>query len=283
VTGRSGQPGGGPVTGAAAVGAPAVVAPAVEAGLRSLKLTGMADMLGERLAQARSGNLGHAELLAMLIGDEQTRRDTAGLARRLAAAHFEQVCAIEDYDFGFNPQIPAGTIRDLAGLGFLSAGQSVILHGPVGVGKTMIAQALGQLACRRGHTAVFTKTSRLLADLSGGHADRTWATRLRRWARPALLVCDDFAMRDLTMAQADDLYELITERAGRSIIITSNRAPADWYPLFPNPVVAESILDRLVNTAFHVPMAGRSYRPQQRPGDGTPTSTATSTAGEAAR
>jgi len=137
----------------------------------------------------------------------------------------------------------------------------------------MIAQALGQLACRRGHTAVFTKTSRLLADLSGGHADRTWTTRLRRWARPALLICDDFAMRDLTMAQADDLYELITERAGRSII-TSNRAPTDWYPLFGNPVVAESILDRLVNTAFHVPMPGRSYRPQQRPRDGTPTSTA---------
>jgi len=265
VTGRDGQ-----LAEASPAGAAAVAAPAVEAALRSLKLTGMADMLGERLAQARTGSLGHAELLGLLIGDEQTRRDTAGLARRLAAAHFEQVCAIEDYDFGYNPQVPAGTIRDLAGLGFLTAGQSVILHGPVGVGKTMIAQALGQLACRRGHTAVFTKTSRLLADLSGGHADRTWTTRLRRWARPALLICDDFAMRDLTMAQADDLYELITERAGRSIIITSNRAPTDWYPLFGNPVVAESILDRLVNTAFHVPMPGRSYRPHQRPGTGKP-------------
>ena len=264
MTGRGGQ------TPAGTLGGTAVAAPAVETGLRSLKLTGMADMVGERLAQARAGSLSHAELLGLLIGDEQTRRDTAGLARRLAAAHFEQVCAIEDYDFAFNPQIPAGTIRDLAGLGFLTAGQSVILHGPVGVGKTMIAQALGQLACRRGHTAVFTKTSRLLADLSGGHADRTWTTRLRRWARPALLICDDFAMRDLTMAQADDLYELITERAGRPIIITSNRAPTDWYPLFPNPVVAESILDRLVNTAFHVPMAGRSYRPHQRPGTATP-------------
>src|SRR5450759_4611373 len=138
----------------------------------------------------------------------------------------------------------------------------------VGVGKTMLAQALGQLACRRGHTAAFTKTSRLLADLAGGAADRTWGTRLRRWARPALLICDDFAMRELSMAQADDLYEVITERAGRSMIVTSNRAPADWYPLFPNPVVAESILDRLVNAAFHVPMPGRSYRPNQRPTSG---------------
>ena len=172
---------------------------------------------------------------------------------------------MEDFDFVFNPAIPAGIIRDLAGLGFLHAGQSVILHGPVGVGKTMLAQALGQIACRRGHNVVFTKTSRLLADLAGGHADRTWNTRLRRWAHPALLSCDDFAMRELTLPQADDLYELITERAGRSIIATSNRTPADWYPLFPNPVVAESILDRLVNSAHHAPMPGHSYRPQHRP------------------
>ena len=114
----------------------AVAAPAVQAALRALRLPGMADMLGQRLAQAAAGGLGHAELLALLIGDEQTRRDSTGLARRLAAAHFEATCAVEDYDFAFNPQIPAGTIRDLTSLGFLTAGQSIILHGPVGVGKT---------------------------------------------------------------------------------------------------------------------------------------------------
>ena len=89
--------------------------PALEAALRRLKLTGMADMLTDRLAQAGAGRLGHAELIALLVGDEQTRRDSAGLARRLAAAHFEATCAVEDFDFGYNPDIPAGVIRDLAG------------------------------------------------------------------------------------------------------------------------------------------------------------------------
>jgi DNA replication protein DnaC len=79
------------------------------------------------------------------------------------------------------------------------------------------------------------------------------------------LVLDDFAMRTFTAAQADDLYELISERAGRSMIITANRAAEDWYSLFPNPVVAESILDRVVNGAHHIHMPGRSYRPNRRP------------------
>ncbi|MDQ1535765.1 MAG: hypothetical protein QOE58_158 [Actinomycetota bacterium] len=118
----------------------------------------------------------------------------------------------------------------------------------------MVAQPLGHNACRRGHSALFTKTSRLLADLAGGHADRSWESRLSRWARPTVLILDDFAMRDFTVGQADDLYELVTERASRSTIFTANRQASDWYSLFPNPVVAESILDQVVNTAYHVAM-----------------------------
>ena len=238
----------------------------LEPTLRALGLSGMLDTLQARLAQAHAGELGHLEFLATLCQDEITRRDAAALERRIRAARFETGTTLEEFDFAFNPKIPAAVIRDLATLAFLDAGESVILHGPVGVGKTFIAQALGQQACRRGHSVIFTKTSRLLADLAGGHADRSWDNRLRRWARPALLICDDFAIREFTASQADDLYELITERAGRSLILTANRAAADWYPLFPNPVVAESILDRVINTAHHLAMPGRSYRPNRRPG-----------------
>jgi len=207
--------------------------------------------------------------------EQHPRNPTDGLVRgriwvfdpdRVRAARFEQISTIEEFDFSYNSKVPAAQIRDLATLRFVEAGESVILHGPVGVGKTMIAQALGHQACRRGYSVAFTKTSRLLADLAGGHADRTWETRLRRWARPAVLITDDFAMRAFTPQQSDDLYELITERGAKSTIVTANRAASDWYELFPNPVVAESILDRLVNSAHHVAMQGRSYRPNTRPG-----------------
>ncbi len=223
----------------------------LETTLRSLALSGMLDTVEVRLSQANAGELGHVEFLQTLCEDELARRDAAGIARRVRAAHFEQTCALEDYDFSFNPKIPAARIRDLATLRFVEAGESVVLHGPVGVGKSMIAQALGHQACRRGYTVAFTKTSRLLADLAGGHADRTWEARLRRWARPSVLVLDDFAMRSFTPTQSDDLYELITERNGKSLIATANRAATDWYSLFPNAVVAESILDRVVYSAHH--------------------------------
>jgi len=238
----------------------------LETSLRALGLSGMLDTLAARLQQSHAGELGHLEFLQALCEDEVARREAAAVTRRVRAARFEQATTIEDFDFAYNPKVPAAVIRDLASLRFVEAGESVILHGPVGVGKTMIAQALGHQACRRGLTAAFTKTSRLLADLAGGHADRSFETRLRRWARPAVLILDDFAMRAFTATQADDLYELVTERAGRSLVITANRAASDWYALFPNPVVAESILDRLVNSAHHLHMDGRSYRPNHRPG-----------------
>jgi DNA replication protein DnaC len=238
----------------------------LEDSLKTLRLSGMLETLEARLAQATAGELGHLELLQVLCGDEIARRDAAGLERRLTAARFEQTSPIEEFDFSFNPRIPAAQIRDLATLRFVEAGESVILHGPVGVGKSHVAQALGHAACRHGHHVLFTKTSRLLADLAGGHVDRTWATRLRRFARPGVLILDDFAMRDFSVAQADDLYELVSERVGKSTIFTANRQASDWYGLFPNPVVSESILDRIVNSAHHLLMDGKSYRPNRRPG-----------------
>jgi DNA replication protein DnaC len=239
---------------------------ALDKALRTLKLSGMLATIEARLAQARAGELGHIDFLQVLCEDEISRRETTSMTRRLRSARFEEQTTLEGFDFTASPKLPAAQIRDLAALRWLHAGESVILYGPVGVGKSHVAQALGHLAIRQGADARFLKTSRALAHLAGGHADRTWHKRLGELTRPAVLILDDFAMRELTPAQADDLYELITERAGRSLVLTSNRAPQDWYPLFPNPVVAESLLDRVINNSHQVFMNGPSYRPRNRPG-----------------
>ncbi|XMN04582.1 IS21-like element helper ATPase IstB [Streptomyces griseobrunneus] len=238
---------------------------ALRESLKSLRLSGMLETLDARLNQAHGGELGHLDFLQVLCQDEITRRETVAFQRRLHRAKFEQQATLEEFDFTASSKLPAAQIRDLGALRWLHAGESVILFGPVGVGKTHIAQALGHLAVRQGAHVRFTKTSRVLADLAGGHADRTWDKRLRELVRFDVLVLDDFAMRQLNATQADDLYELVSARQGRSLIITSNRAPSDWYPLFPNPVVAESLLDRVINTSHQVIMNGPSYRPNKRP------------------
>lgn len=237
--------------------------------LRALHMTGMLDTLEIRLAEARAGKLGHAEFLQVLMEDELARREAAGVRRRIRAAGFPVEVTLEGFDFSYNKALPVSTIRDLARLEFIQAGEGLLLYGPVGVGKSHLAIALGHLACRRGYDVVFTTCSKLLAELAGGHADRSFATRLRKLAKPAILVVDDWGMREFTAAQADDVFELLQERLdrpGRSLVLTSNRSPSDWYPLFPNAVVGESILDRILNSSHHVLLEGRSYRPAKRPG-----------------
>ncbi len=251
-------------------GSPAGLAPV----LRQLGLSGMLDTLEARLSEARAGTLGHAEFLQVLCEDELARRDAAKITRRITAARFPAADAtLETFDFGYNPKLPAAAIRDLARLEFIAAGEGVLAYGPVGVGKSHLAAALGHQACRRGYDVAFTTCSRLLAHLAGGHADRSFEARVRDLAKTAVVIVDDFAMREFTAAQADDLYELVTERIGRpgrSLILTSNRSPDDWYPLFPNAVVGESILDRVLNTSHHLLLDGKSYRPRRRPGQHKP-------------
>jgi DNA replication protein DnaC len=175
----------------------AVLDGALRDALKALRLTGMLATLDERLAQARDARLGHVEVLQLLLEDELARRQSTALARRLSRARFETAQAtLEAFDFTANPKLPTAAIRDLAALRWLADGESIILYGPVGVGKTHLAQALAHNAIRRGIDVRFTKTSRLLADLAGGHADRTWDKRLRVYTRPGVLVLDLSRPRD---------------------------------------------------------------------------------------
>jgi len=234
--------------------------------MRMLKLNGMVDTLDARLSQVQKDGIGFREFLEILLEDEIQHRANKRLATRIMRARFEEEKSLEGFDFNFNPKLPAQHIRNLATCQFIERKESVILCGPVGVGKTHLAQAFGHQACRAGYNVLFIKSSRLLSDLGGGRADDTWEKRLQYYLKPNLLILDDFAMKEFTKTQAEDLYELIDRRHNSSsMIVTANRTPKDWYPLFPNPVIAESALDRLLSNAHVITLTGKSYRSLLRP------------------
>jgi DNA replication protein DnaC len=235
--------------------------------LKALKLSGMLDTLEHRLSQAQGEQIGFLDFLELLLEDEIQRRAQHSLVGRINRAHFEAVKTFDSYEFSWGPGLPVQQIRDLATGHFLEDHSSILVCGPVGAGKTHIAQAFGVEACRKGYLVLFSKTAHMLRDLGGGRADGTWEKRLRRYMKPDLLILDDFAMKEFTIDQSEDLYEIIDGRVGRkSLIVTSNRSPQDWYPLFPNPVLGESALDRLVNASHHLVLSCKSYRPRLRPG-----------------
>jgi DNA replication protein DnaC len=231
--------------------------------LKSLKMGGMLEV---RLNQCQEGHLGYIEFLEFLLEDELQRRANKKLEMLVNQARFEEIKTLETFNFEFNPKIPSRQIMDLATCRFIERKEWALFIGPVGVGKSHLIQALGHQACRQGYRVLFSRASRLFTDLGGGHADGTWENRMKRYLKPDLLLIDDFAMKELTLKQAEDFYELVNERTHiGSLVLASNRSPKDWYPLFPNPVLAEGILDRLINKAYHVVLTGRSYRTQLKP------------------
>jgi DNA replication protein DnaC len=239
---------------------------ALQPRLRQLKLSGMRDAIGARAEEARTRALDPLEFLVLLLDDELVRREADGVTRRIRQARFDEVCDLRDFDWSYNPELPKARLWELASGRYLDEKASVVLCGPTGVGKSFVAQALGVEACRQQRSVLFVKTSAFLTDLAGGRADGSYPLRLRRYLSPAVLILDDFAMREYNVPQSEDLYDVVSRRYRRgSLILTTNRDPQDLYPLFPNPVLAEGLLDRLLNSAYVVTMVGRSYRPQQRP------------------
>jgi DNA replication protein DnaC len=201
------------------------VRPALKTHLKRLKLSGILATLPDRVAYARKTKLPELDFLELVLQDEVDRRDHKNLALRLDKAGFE-----EDAPVTFDRD----RVRDLFSLGFLERHEDVIFVGPVGVGKTFLASALGHSACRAGARVLFLRADRMFQQLHQSRADYSRDKTLRRLLAPDLLILDDFGLRRLTSDQSSDLYEVILERHRRaSTIVTSNRAIEEWIPTTP--------------------------------------------------
>jgi DNA replication protein DnaC len=233
----------------------------LESKLKELRLTGMLQTLPIRIKQAEESNSGYQDFLMTLIEDEYERRQSGKLLKRLRQAGFEEEKTLEGFDFSFNPQIPVKKIKQLANCVYIENKENIFLLGPVGVGKSHIAQALGHIACRMGYDVLYTKAAKMFRYLNGGRADNSWETRIKRHTVTDLLIIDDFGLKSLTPLQSDDFYEVINERyMKKSVIFTSNRSIEDWQGLFPDPLIANSALDRIAHNAHQIVMTGESYR-----------------------
>jgi DNA replication protein DnaC len=234
--------------------------------LKRLKLGPLAPTLPERLALARAQQLDYAAFLTLLLADEVQRREQQALERHLLQAGFEDRVALEDFDWTAPVQLDRRQLQHVFTLGFLRQKEHVIFVGPVGVGKTMLAQALGSATVRAGHSVLFTRADALLKDLGQARADRTFERAFRRYLAPDLLILDDFGLHRLTAQQSQDLYELIIERHRRaSFAITSNRGVDEWLGLFDDPILGNSALDRLANAAHQIVIEGPTYRAKLAP------------------
>ena len=241
--------------------------------LKRLRLSGILETLDVRNQQAIETQWTYIEFLARLLEDEVERRAQKQLQLRIRRAAINTTKTLEGFDFNFNPGINRQQVLDLSTCTWIRQKQNALICGPTGVGKTHLAQAMTHEACRRGYTALFINTYKMLQHINGGRADGTLERRLQTYLRPDLLVLDDFGLKPLHPPAPEDLYDVINERYERgSIMLTSNRAPEEWPDLFGSPLLASAGLDRLTHRAHTIIITGSSFRAHgtQDPGKEVP-------------
>jgi len=239
--------------------------------LKNLRLSGILSTLELRNQQAIQEKCTYVDFLERLLEDEVERRTQKQLSLRLRRSNLDPAKTLETFNFQFNGSINRQQIYDLATCGFVDRAEAIFILGPSGVGKTHLAQALGHEAVRRGHDALFIRTSAMLSHLNGGRADGSYDRRLFAYLRPDVLIMDDFGLKPMRPPASEDLYDVIDGRYGHgAIILTTNRAFGEWPELFDQPVLASAAIDRLAHGSTELMVTGDSYRVKGPSGKSSP-------------
>jgi DNA replication protein DnaC len=234
--------------------------------LRRLKLSRMLDTLPERLTLARQQKMPHQDFLVLTLSDEISRRDGAAATVRAQKANLDPACHLEAWDASAKVTFDQQLLGQLVTLRFLEARNHIAIVGPVGVGKTFLAHALGHIACRRAHSVLAVRTDRMLKSLRHARLTNSHEAELRKLLAIDLLIIDDFGLDAMDPQESRDAHEILTERhrAG-SIVVTSNRGPDEWLATFADPVRAQSAIDRFTSNAYDLVIDGESYRARLKP------------------
>ena len=229
--------------------------------LRALKLPGMARALEEQQSQRDIGSFTFEERLGLLLDHESTLRDGKVLAARLSRAKLKLAATPEDVDFKAARGLDKNVFMALMDTSWVNAHRNVLITGPTGVGKTYLACAIANQTCRRGHTALYVRMTRLFPVLALAKVDGRYPKMLAQFAKVDVLLLDDWGLAPMTPEARHDLLEIIDDRHGRKSTIVTSQIPTDhWHEAIGDATLADAILDRLVHSAHILKLSGESQR-----------------------
>jgi DNA replication protein DnaC len=229
--------------------------------LHSLGLHGMAKAFIDAEAAPEASSLTHAEWLALLLDRETALRSEKRLGARIRYAKLRQQATPEDIDYRASRSLDRALVQKLLTGTWIAAHESVLITGPTGIGKSWLACALGQKACRLNHSALYLRVPKLFSDLAMARGDGQYARIMRTVTRVEVLILDDWGLAPLDANARHDLLEILEERHGRRSTVVTSQLPVDrWHDIIGDPTYADAILDRLVHTAHRIALDGDSLR-----------------------
>lgn len=229
--------------------------------LQALRLTGMLSALKEQMQMPDIGDLSFEERLGLLVDREMTDRSDRRLKTRLRQAKFRLSAALEDIDYRHPRGLDKSLMLSLADCQWVAHRRNILITGPTGIGKTWIACALGQKACRGGYSVLYLRLPRLLQEIPIAKADGRYPKFMAALAKTDLIILDDWGLAVLSDENRRDLLELLEDRHGRRATVVTSQLPVEhWHQALGDPTLADAILDRLVHNAYRIPLTGDSMR-----------------------